>query len=79
MLFHNEPIIRDGEVVSYLTSANYGHHVGSAVGLGYIPSKGETKEELMKSNYEIDIAGEIVKASVSFEALYDPKAERVKM
>ena len=79
MLFHNEPIIRDGEVVSYLTSANYGHHVGSAVGLGYIPSKGETKEELMKSNYEIDIAGEIVKASVSFEPLYDPKAERVKM
>ena len=39
LLYHNEPILRDGKIVSHLTSGNYGHHLGSAIGLGYVPSK----------------------------------------
>ncbi|MDX1402715.1 MAG: FAD-dependent oxidoreductase, partial [Kiloniellales bacterium] len=27
LLYHNEPIWRDGEIVGYLTSGNYGHHL----------------------------------------------------
>ncbi|MGF1444829.1 MAG: FAD-dependent oxidoreductase, partial [Pikeienuella sp.] len=37
LLFHNEPILRDGEIVGYLSSGNYGHHLGAAIGLGYVP------------------------------------------
>ena len=41
MLFHNEPVLRDGRIVSYLTSGNYGHALGAAIGLGYVPCPGE--------------------------------------
>ncbi|MDM3843420.1 glycine cleavage T C-terminal barrel domain-containing protein, partial [Proteus mirabilis] len=28
LLFHNEAIVRDGEIVGTITSGNYGHHLG---------------------------------------------------
>ena len=36
LLYHHEPILRNGENVGYLTSANYGHYLGVAIGLGYV-------------------------------------------
>ncbi len=39
LLFHNEPVLRDGQIVGYLTSGAYGHYLGSAVGLGYVPTQ----------------------------------------
>ena len=33
LLYHNEPVLRDGEIVGYLSSGNYGHHLGGAIGL----------------------------------------------
>ena len=29
LLYHNEAILRDGELIGYLTSGNYGHHLGA--------------------------------------------------
>lgn len=78
LLYHNEPILRDGEVVGYLTSGAYGHTLGAAVGLGYVPCKGEKAADVLASDYEIDIAGKKVKADVSLKPMYDPKSERVK-
>ena len=43
LLFHGEPILRDGRIVGHLTSGNYGHALGGAVGLGYVPCE-ETGE-----------------------------------
>ncbi|MFY0612875.1 MAG: aminomethyltransferase family protein, partial [Hyphomicrobiaceae bacterium] len=79
LLFHHEPIVRDGEIVSYLTSGSYGHHLGGAVGLGYVPCKGETVDQMLASNYEIEIAGTRVNATASTRPLYDPKSERVRV
>ncbi|MEP3428484.1 MAG: FAD-dependent oxidoreductase [Roseibium sp.] len=79
LLYHNEPILRDGEVVSYLTSGNYGHTLGGAVGLGYVPCAGESPSELLESTFELDVAGVRVKAEASLKPLYDPKSERVKV
>ncbi|MBO0335336.1 FAD-dependent oxidoreductase [Sneathiella sp. CAU 1612] len=78
LLFHNETIIRDGEVVGSLTSGSYGHTLGAAVGLGYVPCKGEKPAEVLASNYEIEIAGRRIKAIPSLEPMYDPSAKRVK-
>ncbi|USG62506.1 FAD-dependent oxidoreductase [Sneathiella marina] len=78
LLFHNEPIIREGEVVGYLTSGGYGHTLGAAVGLGYVPSKDEKLSEILASNYEIEVAGCRVKASVSLKPMYDPLSIRAK-
>ncbi len=79
ILHHNEPILRDGDVVSYVTSANYGHWLGAAVGLGYAPCAGESAAEVAAASYEIDIAGARVAAEASLAPLYDPKAERARL
>ncbi|GFE66288.1 GcvT family protein [Litoreibacter roseus] len=79
LLYHAEPILRDGEVVSYLTSGAYGHHLGAALGMGYVPCKGEALANVLASTYEIDVAGTRVCADVSSKPFYDPKSERVKV
>lgn len=79
LLYHNEPVIRDGEIVGYLCSGSYGHHLGAAVGLGYVPCEGETAAEVLASTYEIDVMGTRVKAEASLKPMYDPKSERVKV
>ncbi|KPU85019.1 FAD-dependent oxidoreductase, partial [Marinosulfonomonas sp. PRT-SC04] len=60
LLYHNEPVLRDGEIVGYLSSGAYGHTLGAAVGLGYVPCKGESMAEVLASSYEIDVAGVLV-------------------
>jgi 4-methylaminobutanoate oxidase (formaldehyde-forming) len=79
LLFHNEAIVRDGRIVGIVTSGNYGHHLGAAVGLGYIPCAGESAAEVLASTYEIEIAGRRHAATASLEPMYDPTAERVRM
>ena len=78
LLYHNEPIVRDGNIVGYLSSGGYGHHLGGAMGLGYVPCQGQTAAEVLASDYEIDVAGTRVKAEASLRPMYDPKSERVK-
>ncbi|WP_311028470.1 GcvT family protein [Mesorhizobium koreense] len=78
LLFHNEAILRDGKIVGTITSGNYGHHLGGAVGLGYVPSEGESAADVLGSRYEIEIAGERFPAEASLKPMYDPKAERVR-
>ncbi|MGB0506579.1 MAG: GcvT family protein [Pikeienuella sp.] len=79
MLYHNEPVIRDGAIVGYLSSGNYGHTLGGAVGLGYVPCKGESVADVLASSYEIEVAGSRVAATASLKPIYDPKSERVKV
>jgi len=79
LLYHNEPILRDGQIVGYLSSGAYGHHLGAAVGMGYVPCDGESAAQILASDYEIDVAGIRVGATASLRPLYDPKAERVRL
>ncbi|RWP90957.1 MAG: FAD-dependent oxidoreductase [Mesorhizobium sp.] len=79
LLFHNEAILRDGKIVGPITSGNYGHHLGGAMGLGYVPCKGESEADVLASTYEIEIAGERFAAEASLKPMYDPKSERTRM
>ncbi len=79
LLFHNEALVRDGRIVSIITSGNYGHYLGGAVGMGYVPCRGESDEDILASNYEIEIAGERFPAHASLKPMYDPKGERTRM
>ncbi|MCR9088230.1 MAG: FAD-dependent oxidoreductase [Rhodobacteraceae bacterium] len=78
MLYHNEPILRDGALVGHLTSGAYGHHLGAAVGLGYVPCEGQKAADVLGSAYEIEVAGRRVGAEASLKPLYDPKSERMR-
>lgn len=79
MLYHYEPILRNGKIIGYLTSSNYGHTLGASVGLGYVrESDGVTQDFLDSSVIEIDIGGKHIPATASLTALYDPPATRMR-
>ncbi len=79
MLYHHEPILRDGTIVGHLTSGNYGHTLGGSVGLGYVKFEGGVDSEYINSgNWQIDVAGVPIDAKVSLRALYDSKGERTR-
>ncbi|MBB95725.1 MAG: FAD-dependent oxidoreductase [Rhodobacteraceae bacterium] len=78
LLYHNEPILRDGEIVGHLTSGAFGHHLGCAVGMGYVPCRGEPAEAVLASDYQIDVAGTRVAARASMKPFYDPQSLRVR-
>ena len=79
LLYHNEPVLRDGEIVGFISSGAYGHHLGGAMGMAYVPCKGETAAQLLASTYEVDVMGTRVKAEASLKPMYDPTSERVKV
>ena len=79
MLYHHEPILRDGEIVGHLRSGNYGHTLGGAVGLGYVRcNSGVNTDFINSSQWSINVAGDLIPATASLTALYDPKGERVR-
>jgi 4-methylaminobutanoate oxidase (formaldehyde-forming) len=80
LLYHNEPILRDGEIVGRVTSGMFGHTIGRAIGLGYVENGGEavTPEFIHGGRFEIEVAGERFRAKPSLRPLYDPENLRVK-
>lgn len=79
LLFHAEPILRNGDVVGHLTSGSYGHSLGAAMGMGYVPCPGESVAEVLASSYVIEVAGIEVKAEASLKPFYDPTSARMKV
>ncbi len=79
LLYHNEPIWRDGEISGYVSSGMYGHSLGGAVGLGYINNPdGVTPDFVRSGQHEIEVAGKRIPARASLRPFYDPKGERVR-
>ncbi len=78
MLFHDEPIWRDGVRVGRISSGMFGHTLGAAVGLGWISAADPITAEFVRSGrYEVEIDGIRVAAAVSLSPFYDPKGERI--
>ena len=80
LLYHNEPIWRDGVLVGAVTSGMFGHSLGRSLGLGYVANEhGPVNGAwLAAGRYEVEVAAERVPAQVSLQAWYDPASERVK-
>lgn len=79
LLYHAEPIIMDGKVSGYLTSGAYGHTLGAAVGLGYVPCAPQDKpDDVLARLYEIEVAGQRFAATASLQPLYDPTGARTR-
>jgi glycine cleavage system aminomethyltransferase T/glycine/D-amino acid oxidase-like deaminating enzyme len=79
LLYHDEPIWRNGALVGRITSGAYGHTVGRAVGLGWIACPdGVTEAFVASGRWEVEIACERVPARAQLAPLYDPKSLRVR-
>jgi 4-methylaminobutanoate oxidase (formaldehyde-forming) len=80
LLYHNEPIWRDDQIVGYITSGMFGHTLGGAVGLGYVNHQAGVNRDFVKSgSYEIEVAGVRVPATASLRPLYDPTSSRIRV
>ena len=80
LLYHNEPIWRNDEIVGHIASGMFGHHLGKSLGMGYVENHHglADKEFITSGTYEIEVAGERVAADVQLEPFYDPKSLRIK-
>jgi 4-methylaminobutanoate oxidase (formaldehyde-forming) len=79
VLFHEEIIRMNGNIVGYISSGAYGFTLGTSVGMGYIHhTEGVTDDLIDDADWEIEIACERYPAEASPRAFYDPSGERVK-
>ncbi len=79
LMYHEEPIYRNGELAGRITSAMYGYTLGGSVGLGYVNcDDGVDNAYIESGQYEIEIADEMFGAKASVRPMYDPKSLRPK-
>ena len=69
-----EPILVNGRVLGYVTSANYGYSVGKYILYGYLPHEYAAP----RTKVEVQYFGRNHPATVTPEPLFDPKNERMK-
>jgi 4-methylaminobutanoate oxidase (formaldehyde-forming) len=81
LLYHHEPIWRDGVLVGQLSSGWYGHTLGRAVGLGYVSAgaPGEaTAAWLLGGSYQLEIETVRYAATPHLRPPFDPEGLRIK-
>ncbi|HLY52094.1 MAG TPA: FAD-dependent oxidoreductase [Steroidobacteraceae bacterium] len=77
MLYHNEPILLNGERVGLITSGMFAHSLGAAAGLGYVrDERGVSAELIASARFEILIGDRTVPARATLKPFYDPTAVR---
>jgi dimethylglycine dehydrogenase len=74
----DEPIWHEGEVVGWVTSGGYGHHVKESIALGYVPVELSTPDGPGGSGFEIEIIGRRRPAHLQPEPLFDPQGLRMR-
>jgi glycine cleavage system T protein len=80
LVYHDEPIFREGEVVGRTSSGMWSYVEGCCLAMGYLNhSEGVTKEWLDSGSFEIEVATERIPATSSIRSFYDPQSRRVRM
>jgi len=70
----SEPVLQDGKVVGVVSSGGYGHHVDRSIAMVYVnPDLADDAGGL-----EVEILGEMRKAKLQPQALFDPGNERLR-
>ena len=78
-LYHNEPILRDGQIVGSVTSGAYGHRIGASLGMGYVShSEGVSDDWLASGAWEVEVAWKRYPITAQLRPWYDPKGERLR-
>ena len=79
MIYHEEPIYRNGVIVGSTTSGAWGHRVNKSLGLGYVKApEGVTKDWIDSGTWEVELAWKKYPARVQLNSFYDPKGVRIK-
>lgn len=80
LLYHDEPVYRDGEIVGRTTSGMWSYVEGRCLAMGYLDNpEGVTTDWLDTGSFEIEVATERIPATPSIRSFYDPERRRVRM
>jgi glycine cleavage system T protein len=80
LIYHDEPIYRDGKPISENTHGSYSHLLGSAIGMCYLKNPDGIEDDwILSGKYEINVAGKHFPIKVHLKPPYDPKSARVRM
>ena len=80
LIYHDEPIYRNGELVSENTHGAYSHLLGCSIGMCYLKNPAGIQDEwIMSGKYEINVAGKLFPIQIHLEPIYDPQSKRVRM
>jgi heterotetrameric sarcosine oxidase gamma subunit len=79
LVYHNEPILRDGVIVGSITSGGWGHRTQASLGMGYVScADGVTEAWLAAGAWEVEVAWTRHPARVQLRPWYDPKGDMIK-
>ncbi len=80
LIYHDEPIYRNGQLVSSNTHGAYGHFLRASVGMCYLSNPDGINEQwITQGRYEIGINGRRYPVTIHLRPPYDPRGERVRM
>jgi glycine cleavage system T protein len=80
LIYHDEPIYRNGELLCENTHGSYSHLFQCAIGMCYLENDdGVTDEWILSGKYEINVEGKLYPIKIHLHPPYDPKSERVRM
>jgi dimethylglycine dehydrogenase len=71
----NEPVYRNGKVVGVTTSGAFGHATGKSLAFAYVPPDATAEG----TEFEIMMFGEMRKARIIPESIWDPDNSRIRV
>jgi 4-methylaminobutanoate oxidase (formaldehyde-forming) len=79
LLYHEEPLVRDGQIVGSIKSGAWGYRLGRSLGMGYVSNEsGVTQEWLGSGVWEVEVASRRWPVRVQLQPWYDPTNARIK-
>ncbi|MBW2176359.1 MAG: FAD-dependent oxidoreductase [Deltaproteobacteria bacterium] len=80
LVYHDEPIYRDGVLAGENTHGAYSHVNGCSIGMCWLKHPdGIDDAWIMDGKYEINVAGKMFPIKIHLEPVYDPKSNKVRM
>ena len=78
LLYHNEPLFRDGRWFGHVRIGAYGHTLGGAVGLAAVEDEaGLPADAIDGQPFEVEVNGVRYPARASVRPMYDPDRRRI--
>jgi len=79
LIYHDEPIYRNGEIVSENTHGAYGHLLGNSIGMCYLENDdGISNEWITSGKYEIGVSKKQYPITIHLTAPHDPRGKRAR-
>ncbi len=80
LIYHDEPVYRDGKPIGENTHGSFSHLLGCAIGMCYLENPAGIRDDwILSGRYEINVAGRLFPIKVHLKPPYDPQSARVRM